>query len=169
LCRQGFEYDFVKILDFGVMKHQTDLELRDELSLTRDRIAGTPSFMAPEIVLGNKPVDGRADLYALACVAYWLLTGQRVFEEESANAMMVAHVKNAPQPPSRRTELAVPPALDEIVLACLAKEPSKRPASAETLVERLARIELERPWTRERAAGWWETNQPRSAKKHSLE
>ena len=167
LCRQGFEYDFVKILDFGLVKHQTGLELRSELSLTRDTIAGTPSFMAPEIVLGNRPVDGRADLYALACVAYWLLTGQRVFEEESANAMMVAHVKNVPVPPSQRTELAVPPALDEIVLACLAKEPSKRPASAETLAERLAQIELERPWTRERAAGWWETNQPRSADQHT--
>ena len=97
---------------------------------------GTPAYMAPEVSLGNA-IDGRTDLYALGCVAYWLLTGRLVFEEKGATATMVAHVRKDPVPPSQFSELPVPEWLDRAILMCLAKEPAERPASAETLAQML--------------------------------
>jgi serine/threonine protein kinase len=93
---------------------------------------GTPAYIAPEMVLGE-PVDGRADLYALGCVAYYLLTGHLVFEGTTAIQMIARHLHDAPVPPSQRSELPVPAALDQLVLTCLAKKPQDRPPSAAAL------------------------------------
>ena len=75
---------------------------------------GTPAFMAPEIIL-EEEVDQRADVYALGCVAYYMLTGQLVFEGDTPMKMFMHHVQTPPVPPSQRTELAVPKELDELV------------------------------------------------------
>ncbi len=97
VCRLGIEYDFAKVLDFGLVKvlDSKDLQLTGVGGAT-----GTPAYMAPEMALGNDHIDGRCDLYGLGCVAYWLLTGTLVFEESSATAMMLAHVQKPPVPPS---------------------------------------------------------------------
>ena len=89
--------------------------------------------MAPEIILGETDVDRRADVYALGCVAYYLLTGQLVFEADTPMKMFMQHVQAQPVPPSQRTELPIPRELDELVLACLEKDPDKRPQDAEEL------------------------------------
>ncbi len=155
LCRVAFKHDFVKVLDFGLVKHRLDTRVDGDLVLTRaDHAAGTPSYMAPEQALGE-PVDGRSDIYSLGCVAYWLLTGCAVFDANNANAMLVAHVHDPPVPPSERSELSVPPALERAVLACLAKKPEQRP-DATSLAATLRGIGLDEPWTAERAAAWWE-------------
>ena len=72
--------------------------------------------MAPEIILGEADVDRRADVYALGCVAYYLLTGQLVFEADTPMKMLMQHVHAKPVPPSQRTELPIPRELDELVL-----------------------------------------------------
>ena len=79
-------------------------------------------------------VDRRADVYALGCVAYYLLTGQLVFEADTPMKMLMQHVQAGPVPPSQRTELPIPRELDELVLACLEKDPHKRPQNAEELL-----------------------------------
>ena len=121
-------------------------------------IHGTPSYMAPEVALGKGPVDGRADLYALGCVGYWLLTGRLVFDETTYPAMLLAHAQHAPDPPSRHAGQAIPKSLDSVVLSCLVKDPAGRVQSAEDLAARLAAVELAERWTRERATQWWEAH-----------
>ena len=163
LCQLAFEPDFLKVLDFGLVRHTAIESVGDpsEEALTRTGLlAGTPSYMAPEMAMGDRKVDGRADLYALGCVAYKLLTGRMVFEEQNLVATLFAHVHKEPAPPSAVTELPVPPDLDDLVLACLAKDPAERPQSAEELAARLREIEFPRPWTRERAGEWWRTHMP---------
>jgi len=103
-------------------------------------------------------VDHRADLYALGCVTYWLLTGRMVFEADSALKMLIQHIQAEPVPPSRRTGLPVPPALERVVMRCLEKDPGKRPATADEIVAELDRMDLDGAWDQERARGWWETS-----------
>jgi serine/threonine-protein kinase len=156
LCQVAFEFDVAKVLDFGLVK-PTNQEDRE---LTADGIsAGTPAYIAPEVALGDRHVDGRADIYALGCVAYYLLTGKLVFDEPTATAMSIAHVQKTPQPPSARTELPIPAALEQIVLQCLEKSPDARPQSAQDLIDLLASVD-QSPWTPVRAEAWWNANLP---------
>jgi serine/threonine protein kinase len=139
------------------VKWHAKLPSEDDLRLSQTgMIHGTPSYMAPEVALGKGPVDGRADLYALGCVAYWLLAGRPVFDERTYPAMLLAHANEVPAPPSRHADQAIPEALDAVVLSCLVKDPVGRVQTAEDLAARLAAVELAEPWTRERAARWWE-------------
>jgi serine/threonine-protein kinase len=112
--------------------------------------------MAPEIALGRSDIDGRADLYALGCVAYYLLTGQPVFAGDSDVAVALAHVRDEPVRPSLRSEFSVPAALEAVVLDCLAKAVNARPPSAEVMDRRLATVDVPEPWTPEKARDWWE-------------
>jgi len=164
LCQRGMEYDVVKVLDFGIVKKVvTDDGGPAARELTRaNDIAGTPDYMAPEIATGAGSVDGRTDIYALGCVAFWLLTGRPVFEEKTPMAAIIAHAHKQPIPPSTATELEVPAALDRIVLDCLAKDPGARPATADALSTRLAAISFARPWTEQSAAHWWDSYRPSS-------
>ncbi|NNK48399.1 MAG: serine/threonine protein kinase, partial [Gemmatimonadetes bacterium] len=148
------DYDFVKVLDFGLVK-STGKEAGGATALTQEgSVAGTPAFMAPEMALGDGSTDGRADIYALGCVAYWLLTGQPVFAGDTPVATLLKHVQEEPLPPSRRTELEIPADLEAVILACLAKDPAARPQTAAELDERLDACAGE-AWTRERAEEWW--------------
>jgi serine/threonine-protein kinase len=162
LCRYGLEDDWVKVLDFGLVKAMEEPE-RDTGLTMEGSVRGTPAYMAPEQAKGAGGVDARADLYAVGCVAYWLLTGRRVFDGETAMEVLMHHVGTAPEPPSRRTELPVPPELERIVMSCLEKDPAQRPASAVDLERRLAAVPLDRPWTPERARAWWESHRPEGA------
>ncbi|MFH1842920.1 MAG: hypothetical protein ABIF77_06905 [bacterium] len=112
------------------------------------------------MVLGNRRPDGRTDIYALGCVAYWLLTGEHVFAADTVMNVMIQHVKDEPEPPSTRTELEVPPALERIILACLAKEPAARPQNARELSDLLAATGLEAGWPEEKGVNWWDTHRP---------
>ncbi len=159
-CRFGRKADFVKVLDFGLVK-QTGGILGDETRLTQlGSTTGTPAFMSPEMALGESEIDGRADIYALGCVGYWMLTGDLVFPADNAMKMALAHVREEPVPPSARTELPIPPALDALILDCLAKDPADRPRSAEVLLERLDAVAFENAWTMQRACRWWDKHNP---------
>lgn len=158
--RMGLALDFVKVLDFGLVKA---LDSRQEIKLTAPQVTtGTPAFMAPEIALGDE-ADARADLYSLGCVTYWLLTGQLVYEADSPIKMMYRHIEGTPKPPSNRTELPIPRELDAIVLACLEKKPENRPTSALELVRLLDSVPLPERWTDERAGQWWSRHHPHEA------
>jgi eukaryotic-like serine/threonine-protein kinase len=156
LCRLGREYDFVKVLDFGLVKYDQDESILDTLRSAPELTTGTPAYMAPEAANGD-PVDRRADIYALGCVAYWLLTGRLVFEAETPLRMLVQHIQAQPVPPGRRAPQPVPDALERLVLRCLEKDPANRPASADEILADLDRMGLDRGWDQGRARQWWES------------
>jgi len=156
--RLGLQHDFVKVLDFGLVKCLADVGDMRSLATAEGLTPGTPAYMAPEVAR-NEPVDARADVYAVGCVAYYLLTGRLVFEGATGLQMILMHASDTPVPPSRRAELPVPPALDELVLACLAKAPAGRPQSAIELMRRLDAVPVE-PWNEEQAERWWGLHQP---------
>jgi eukaryotic-like serine/threonine-protein kinase len=155
VCRMGHYSDWVKVLDFGLVKGQDGGQ--QETGLTAPNMTtGTPAYLSPESALGES-VDRRADIYALGCVAYWMLTGRYVFTGDSALQIVARHVSSVPTPPSRYSGFDVSPALDQLVLACLEKKPSNRPGTARELCDRLGQCEVERQWTRDDARVWWET------------
>ena len=159
LCRYGEDYDFVKVLDFGIVRAVRDPADANPVHTREDSVPGTPAFIAPEQALGAE-LDGRADIYATGCVAYWLLTGQLVFTADTPMGLLLHHAQTSPTPPSARTEQPIPPALDELVLSCLAKDPAKRPQSASELSLRLDEVECAGAWTSERARKWWTMHLP---------
>jgi serine/threonine-protein kinase len=159
LCRYGEEYDFVKVLDFGIVRAVHDPGDPGPLQTRENAVRGTPAFIAPEQALGAQ-VDGRADIYATGCLAYWLLTGQFVFTAETPMGLLLKHAHTAPSPPSARTDRPIPRALDDLVLSCLAKDPAERPQSARELSLRLAAVDGVDAWTQDRAQAWWATNHP---------
>ncbi len=151
MCRYGFDLDFVKVLDFGLVERRGEDDTR--------KVAGTPAFMAPETLVGGVNVDGRADVYALACTAYFLLTGHLVFDGDSSE-VLIAHAKEPPRAPSTVTELDIPPALDQLILECLAKAPHERPPTAEALALRLDAIDVAPAWDTPRIERWWQRHAP---------
>jgi serine/threonine-protein kinase len=159
--RMGMQVDYVKVLDFGLVKARED---REQSLLTQQGMTtGTPAYMAPELALADADLDGRADLYAVGCVFYWLLTGQLVFEADSPLRVMHRHVSDTPEPPSRRTEIPIPSELETLILDCLAKDPGQRPPNAIALVTRLDRVAVGEPWSDRRAWQWWMTHFPETA------
>jgi serine/threonine-protein kinase len=160
VSRIGTAWDFVKVLDFGLVKLEGARQSEMSAKLTDEQsVSGTPGFMAPEIVLGTTS-DHRVDIYSLGCVGYWLLTGKLVFEGPGAVKVMSDHIHTRPEPPSSRSPLPVPPELDRLILDCLEKDPNKRPATAAELRTRLQALPVGAPWTHERAEKWWSANLP---------
>ena len=170
VCRYGLDWDFVKILDFGLVKNQQwSAEEKRPLTVT-GVIAGTPGYMAPEMGLGNPDVDWRADIYALGCVGYWLLSGKPVFDSgPSPMQAVMDHIQKPPPPVSTRTKESIPEELDFILLQCLAKQPNERPQTMQDLAESLSRIHFENGWTEERSRRWWLENAGRRETKPAEE
>jgi eukaryotic-like serine/threonine-protein kinase len=164
VCRMGLEYDFVKVLDFGLVKLEALEDRRDAPTLMTGGAVtmGTPAYMAPEVILGDPHVDRRVDVDGIGCVAYYLLTGQRVFTAPTQMKLLMQHVQEAPIPPSRRAEHAIPPEIDRIVLACLQKDPARRPQDAEELLELIAGC-TSHPWDQSAARNWWAMHLPELA------
>jgi eukaryotic-like serine/threonine-protein kinase len=159
-CMIGIEYDCMKVLDFGLVKN---VSRKETLHLTASGVtAGTPAYIAPEVALGDDNIDGRVDVYSLGCVAYFLLTGSPVFDEKTATATAMAHVQKTPLAPSARSEVPIPPPLENIVLRCLAKQPDQRPRSAQELARLLGSIGELPEWTQANASDWWQTYLPSS-------
>jgi serine/threonine-protein kinase len=158
VCRHGRKLDVVKVLDFGMVKTPHHSESADVRLTTEHAAFGTPAFMAPEQVLGKDDIDGRTDIYAVGCVAYWLLTGRYVFESRTVPEMMALHLREPPEPPSTLSQVPIPDALEELVLACLAKDRADRPQSADELSARLAACQTAPPWTPEHAQEWWDSH-----------
>ncbi len=163
VCRYGEDWDFVKVLDFGLVSLQPQQDAPQSAKLTKDNsIQGTPACMAPEMIVDPESVGAPADLYALGCVAFWLLSGQLVFESDSTVQMLADHIHSEPRRLSKLVP-GVPAELEALVMECLAKTPEDRPASAAALAERLESCELANAWTQTRAQQWWKELDPNSS------
>jgi eukaryotic-like serine/threonine-protein kinase len=153
-------YDLVKVLDFGLVKSLAPLD--GGVSLTNaDHLTGTPLYMAPEAIAHPDAAEPRSDLYAVAAIGYYLLTGHHVFEGASAVEIYAAHLHATPVAPHVRLGAHVPPSLEALILRGLAKSPENRPASAAAFREALLRLDLP-PWTEEDARAWWRTHGDRA-------
>jgi len=164
VCRMGRDADVVKVLDFGLVQYAERDPSQDltETLTTLQGLVGTPAFMAPEVIVGGNMVDQRADIYALGCVAYFLLTGMPVFHGGTPMQVLVNHVSTAPPPPSARVA-AVPAWLDALVLECLAKTPDLRPPDADAILARLDAHGGDLTWTNTEALAWWLAHVPQTA------
>jgi serine/threonine-protein kinase len=159
LCVRGRMPDQLKVLDFGLVKeHASDAAA---LGLSLDgALLGTPAYLAPEAIANANHADARSDLYSLGAVGYWLLVGQPLFDGQTILEVCVHHLHSAPVPPSERSALPIPAALDALILKCLAKDPELRPASALELARLLDAIDGAGSWTREHAESWWQERAP---------
>jgi eukaryotic-like serine/threonine-protein kinase len=157
LGKAGIRRDWVKVLDFGLVKSVHQEKMGDSLATAVGRTPGTPAYMSPEMTL-SESVDARADIYALGCVGYFLLTGKMVFDATSAIQMIAMHIKNDPVPPSLRANLQIPQSLEAVILKCLAKRPEDRYSSVIELSNALDAARIQ-PWTEEQAKAFWNARQ----------
>ncbi|WP_428266825.1 serine/threonine-protein kinase [Haliangium sp.] len=153
LYTQGGVLDVAKVLDFGLVKELA----RAGSSLDTDvhTLAGTPAYMAPEAIRAGAVIDARSDLYALGAVGYFLLTGEHVFTATTAVEIYGHHLHSAPVPIAERLGREVPGELEAVLMACLAKDPAERPATAKELQARLRSCRDVGPWEEAAAQRWW--------------
>jgi eukaryotic-like serine/threonine-protein kinase len=153
LCRRGHAPDFVKVVDFGLVK---ELHRGEDAQVTAaGTIAGTPAYLAPEAIRDPEQAGTLADIYALGALGYFLVTGSMVFDGKNVLEICGQHLHATPAAPSTRAP-GIPADLDRLVLACLAKAPADRPQSARAVAEALEAIAAP-DWSDEEALAWWST------------
>jgi len=153
LTHRGGVYDFIKLLDFGLVKA---VDGREQASLTStNSMAGTPMYLSPEGISHPDSVDARSDLYAFGAVAYYLLTGTTVFDGSSIIEICMKHTQEQPETPSERLGKPVSGDLEQIVMQCLEKDPAKRPQTAAEIIQALSACQLDGKWTIQDASEWW--------------
>ena len=156
LCQRGGVPDVAKVVDFGLAK---DLERTASTALTQaNDITGTPMYLAPEAITDPETVDGRSDLYALGAVGYYLLAGAHVFEGETLVEVCSHHLRTPPVAPSVRLGRSLPPDLESVLLACLEKDPARRPPTADAVSTHLAMCVGVDEWGEGKAREWWRSH-----------
>jgi hypothetical protein len=154
VCERGGIHDVVKVLDFGLVK---EVDQASDLSITAvGSVTGTPLYVSPEGIKSPDDADGRSDLYCLAAVGYYLLTGGHVFQGESPLEVFSHHLTSTPEPPSTRVEHEIAKDLEELMLRCLEKDRDQRPNDAHVLRDELAKCEDAGSWGEKEAIRWWE-------------
>jgi serine/threonine-protein kinase len=149
---RGGEADVAKVLDFGLVKLTSD---PSDVSLTSDqRVSGTPLYMSPEQAVGDQALDGRADIYALGCMIYFVVTGQPPFQGASSFEVMMAHARDPVVPPSQ-VRGDVSPDLEQVILRCLAKKANDRFPDVRALARALAACAAAADWDADKAKEWW--------------
>jgi serine/threonine protein kinase len=160
LCERGGMPDFVKVVDFGLVK-----EITSDAGPTSAMVLGTPGYVAPEQVTNPSTIGPSSDIYALGAVGYYLLTGRKVFEALTAAHVIALHISDVPKRPSEVAAVHIDPALEEVIMGCLAKAPSDRPASAKALAARLRALPTiaTGDWSEADAHAWWVEYRARAA------
>lgn len=157
---RGGLFDFVKLLDFGLVKTTE----HTALATHGGGVVGTPLYMYPEACRSPESVDARSDLYAVGAVGYFLLTGTPLFEGESVLDILRAQADTLPEAITLRTKQAVSPELESLLMQCLAKDPAHRPRSAQDIVESLSQLPISDSWTELDAREWWQRFMPKLTK-----
>jgi hypothetical protein len=153
LTRRAGVPDFVKVLDFGLVKV---IDADEQAKLTQANVTvGTPYYMSPEAVERPDTITALSDIYAIGAVGYFLLTGGPAFTGKTVMDICMKHVRTTPDPPSKRLGRAVTPSVEALILRCLAKDPKDRPSSTRALMEELTKCEPAPGWTRIEAEAWW--------------
>jgi serine/threonine protein kinase len=165
VTRRGGVDDFVKLLDFGLVK-ATDNRKQTQLTAVNS-ITGTPLYLPPECIQDPDVAEARSDLYSLGGVGYFLLTGRPPFEAATVLEIIRRQVEEPPEPPSRKATQPMAPVLEQVLLSCLEKSLEKRPRSAAHVAEMLAACTPCHPWTTADAKGWWNLNHPTAGDKTS--
>ncbi|MCA9094136.1 MAG: serine/threonine protein kinase [Planctomycetaceae bacterium] len=156
ICNCGGETDFVKVLDFGLVKSMEPI--KGEHDTTQGEIAGTPRYMAPERLLQPSLADPRVDVYSVGMTMYWMLTGRDAFDGLGVDGLLAAIMTKPPHPfPS---EASASPELQQVVMTCLSKTPSVRYGSMTELWAALERVPMTDEWTADDAYCWWEEKIP---------
>ena len=164
LCRQGYVLDWVKVLDFGLVfgpQHQTNADGSEQPRLTgMHQITGTPGYIAPELAGGAREITPLVDIYALGCVAFWLLTGKQLFEDPSPMKVIIQQASKPAPEVSDLTKFPISDEFADLIMECLAINPNKRPTSICDFLDRLSQCPLEQTWTRQQQAEWWQRIPP---------
>ena len=187
ICRAADEVDVIKVLDFGLVlsdrgglsagaatltpdeaeaarrsirPHELDAMSEGAGKITQaGGVLGTPAYMPPEQVMGQI-ADGRADLYSVACIAVWLLSGRLLFPYAETTKLLIAHMRE-PVPDLRaRLPASVPDEMVALLTQCLQKLPEQRPAGIRDFAKRLRAITVATAWTEEKAQAWWRAHGP---------
>ncbi|MBK9019273.1 MAG: serine/threonine protein kinase [Sulfuritalea sp.] len=156
LCDIRGERDFVKVLDFGLVKQIDGNQTRDLTGVMR--ILGTPLYMSPERIRDPSDADARADIYALGAVGFFLLTGKRLFETETEHDLTYQVLHIVPRLASACSPFAVPAELDALIGRCVEKAPEARPQSIAEVASILDGVLVHLPWTRRQIDAWWRQN-----------
>ncbi|MBI5790915.1 MAG: serine/threonine protein kinase [Rhodocyclales bacterium] len=156
LCDMRGERDFVKVLDFGLVKQIDGNQTRDLTGVMR--ILGTPLYMSPERIRNPADADVRADIYALGAVGFFLLTGKRLFETETEHDLTYHVLHEIPRLASECSPFAVPAELDALIGRCLEKDPAARPQAIAEVAGALDGVLVHLPWTRQQIEAWWRQN-----------
>lgn len=162
-CIYGTEFDFIKVLDFGLVSAASDRAVVEISATGEVLITGTPAFIAPEVVAQQPIIDARADIYGVGCVAFWLLTGNLVFDADNPADIMSAHRHLVPPRVSECTSTLIPDSLERLIDRCLSKLPSQRPESVVEVMNELHAIIASgdaKEWTRNDAEKWWLVEKP---------
>ncbi len=142
LVEHGSRRDHVKVLDFGIAKAQNSGTALTEAGM----FLGTLEYIAPEQILGEAPLDARADVYAIGAVLYRMLTGTPIFQDVPRTALIHHHLDVVPERPDARCpEANIPRGLVDLVMCCLAKAPEDRPSTANELRAGLDEVERGMP------------------------
>jgi serine/threonine protein kinase len=151
LNRRGGVPDFVKLLDFGLVRAVDD----GKRNKNQEGMAGTPLYMSPESIQTPDLVDARSDLYAVGAVGYFLLTGSSVFQATSLAELCQLHVDAVPLSPTLRTGRQISSELEHAIMSCLEKNRAKRPQTARDLANLIHRLAASDSWTINDADAWW--------------
>ena len=160
LCEHGGAQDFVKVLDFGLVKPVRIDSRAAPIETGKDFVMGTVGYMSPEALIAGGALDCRTDIYSIGAVAYFLLTGTEVFASESLLEIASKHLNPDlnPDRPSLLIGRTISPDVEGIVLRCLAKKPSGRFQNVTDLNDALERCEDSAKWSVVHARQWWRMN-----------
>ena len=159
LCRRGGVADYVKVLDFGLVREFRTSEM-DHIPRTEEHLVeGTPWFMPPEAIQGHAAVDPRSDIYSLGALGYFLLTAQYIFDAATIAEIHEKQLNAVPIPPSQRTTQPISAEMELLLLGCLQKNRDARPSSATELRNHLLALSPAADWTEEARTSWWDAHE----------
>ncbi|MBD1391172.1 serine/threonine protein kinase [Neiella sp. HB171785] len=154
LCQLGGQADFVKVLDFGLVKH---IASEPDMALTQTQsIAGTAAYIAPERLSDPLAASVAVDIYSIGVVAYNLLTANSPFAADTPMEMVAKMLSEEPVKLSAHCDGAISPALEALIMACISRDPKQRPQDCQQLLQTLYQLSESTPWSAQTAASLWQ-------------